>query len=51
VEFQLNEFVNRLPEEMRLLADEHFRERVHHYIFPQAWEEIAKYKQQGIATF
>ncbi len=50
VKFQLNEFENRSSDEMRVLADEHFQQRVQEYIFPQAIKEIAKYDQQGIST-
>lgn len=51
IKFQLKEFVNRLTEDMRLLADQHFQESIQEYIFPQARKEIAKYTKQGIATF
>jgi len=50
VEFQLNEFVNHSTDEMRVLAAQHFTERVQQYVFPQARKEIDIYRQQGIPT-
>jgi HAD superfamily hydrolase (TIGR01490 family) len=51
VKFQLSEFVNRSSKEMRILADQHFQERVLEYIYPQAQKEITKFNQLGISTF
>jgi HAD superfamily hydrolase (TIGR01490 family) len=50
VKFQLSEFVNHSTEEIRMLADQHFQERVLEYIYPQAQQEINSFNQQGIST-
>jgi HAD superfamily hydrolase (TIGR01490 family) len=51
VHFQLNEFKNHTSEEMRKLADQHFRERVQQFVFPHARKEIDKYRKKEIPTF
>lgn len=51
VKFQLNEFENRSSDEMRVLADEHFQQRVQEYIFPQAIKEILNMTNRGYPPY
>lgn len=50
IEFQLSEFARRSIDEMKSLADQHFKQRIIKYIFPEARDMIDQFNRSGIST-
>ncbi len=50
VEFQLREFAGRTPEEMCVLTQRHFDERIRQFIYPEAHRVIEEFSAKGVPT-
>ena len=50
VEFQLREFAGRTPEEMCVLTQRHFDERIRRFIYPEAHRVIEEFSAKGVPT-
>ncbi|TKJ37534.1 MAG: hypothetical protein CEE38_08550 [Planctomycetes bacterium B3_Pla] len=50
VEFQLREFAGRTPEEMRVLTQRHFDERIREFIYPEAHRVIEEFSAESVPT-
>ena len=50
VEFQLREFAGRTPEEMCVLTQRHFDERIRQFIYPEAHRVIEEFSAEGVPT-
>ena len=50
VKFQLREFAGRTPEEMRILTQRHFDERIREFIYPEAHRVIEEFSARGVPT-
>ncbi len=50
VEFQLREFAGRTPEEMYVLTQRHFDERIRQFIYPEAHRVIEEFSAKGVPT-
>ena len=50
VEFQLREFAGRTPEEMCVLTQRHFDERIRQFIYPEAHRVIEEFSAKAVPT-